>query len=138
MSIGRAPIRQRNSRSFRQCPSLETMINVGVFTEASKIPASMLYSDDTGAKAACSAARFDPAVDSNTVRMKNRLLPGSPCWALSMMLQPCSTRNLDTEATMPMRSGHERVRTKCGYAAPADFLLSAMNRCGPFRFDPGG
>ncbi len=124
--MGRAPVRQRNNRSFRQWPNRETMITAGVLRAASKIAAVIPCRSATGANLASSADCPIPPADSNTVRMKNRPLPASPCWALSRMLHPDSARTLATSATMPMRSGHERVRTKIEWLMPSN-----ARECGP-------
>ena len=59
------------------------------------------------------AAMVTPSrIGSNTTRMKNRPVSTSPNWLLSMMLQPCSARNVPTAPTMPGRSAQERRRMK--------------------------
>ena len=47
-----------------------------------------------------------------TVRMKKRMVSGSPKWEDSVMKAPWSARNPATAATMPVRSGHEMVKMK--------------------------
>ena len=98
MSIGSEPADQRKSRSFRQCPSCETITSVLIRSDLSCSRQVMWNDSATQAKSRSrSATRRPGSGTEKCTRMKNRPSSGSPyCW-LVMMLAECCTRKLDTE-----------------------------------------
>src|SRR6185437_15279885 len=112
ISIGSAPMLCRNSRSLRQCPNLDTMIRVGIRIAASWICQDMWNAAAVAVKPPVSEIRSTPgSCARKCTRMKNSLVSGSPyCW-LSTMVQPVTSRKLDTACTIPRWSGQESVST---------------------------
>jgi hypothetical protein len=117
MSTGSVPLCQRNSRSFRQCPSRDTMIRVRTLAAASCSRQVMWNDSATQEKSRSSFSISRPGGGTvNCTRMKNR--PSGPasagcspyCW-LDTMLAECWTRKLDTAYTMPGLSGQDSVST---------------------------
>ncbi|MDT4847936.1 hypothetical protein FQZ97_820130 [compost metagenome] len=108
-SIDSRPLFQRNSRSFRQWPSLLTRITVFIGSAAAcscrlmPKPVAKAFSSSRS-----TASLWSP--QAKRTRMKNRPVPWSLYWAASSMLAPRSSRKPDTACTMPVRSGQERFR----------------------------
>jgi hypothetical protein len=92
ISTGNAPIRARNSRSFRQCPNLLTMSTTRIRSSARLICQSMWKESPIAAKLARSFSTVTGDSAEKWTRMKNSPVSWSPnCW-LSSMLQPVMKR----------------------------------------------
>ena len=112
MSTGSEPVFQRNSRSFRQWPSRETMIRVRTRAAWSCSCQVMWNASATQEKPrSSSASSAPPGGTEKCTRMKNRPSGLSPyCW-LARMFAECWTRKLDTAYTIPGLSGQDSVST---------------------------
>ena len=112
MSSGSGWLRQRNSRSFRQCPSLLTMITVGTRSCVECRPQRICKVAASAVKRSRSRSPTPAEAQSNRMRMKNRPVLWSLNCAASVMFAPCSASTPVTAWTMPARSGQDRVRMK--------------------------
>jgi hypothetical protein len=119
-STGSEPVFHRNSRSFRQWPSRETMIRVGIRV-ASSCSCQDIWNDSATHEKPRSRWASDSPGDwagggtRKCTRMKNRpsghSVSGWPyCW-LARMFAECWTRKLDTAYTIPGLSGQDSVST---------------------------
>src|SRR5688572_20043147 len=117
MSMARRPLFQRNSRSFRQWPSLLTRITVFIGCWAACSCQFMPKPSANPSRSALSwaSSRLEQA---KRTRMKNRPVSWSLYCAASSMLPPRSSRKPETAWTMPVRSGQERVRMYAGFIEP--------------------
>src|SRR6185369_4305796 len=124
-STGSEPVFQRNSRSFRQWPSRETMIRVRILAARSCSCQGMWNASATQEKPRSSpASSAPPGGTEKCTRMKNRSsgLSSPYCW-LARMLAECWTRKLDTAYTIPGLSGQDSVST---YSRPRAALITIL------------
>ncbi len=92
ISTGSAPIRVRNSRSFRQWPNLLTIRTIRSFCSLGWICQSIPNEAPMAAKLALSLSTVTGSAAEKCTLMKNSPLSPSPnCW-LSMMLHPVMKR----------------------------------------------
>ncbi len=91
ISTGSAPIRERNSRSFRQCPNFDTMSTTRVRRSARSI-CSMPKASPTAVKLARSFSTSTGASAEKWTRMKKSPVSRSPNCRLSSMLHPVMKR----------------------------------------------
>ena len=112
---GSSLARQRCNRSIRQWSCLDTMMSTFGGRSSRRTFSAAPSTSARGCNAAVTSRAWSKGA-SNRVRMQNRPLARSLCWALSMMFASSSSSPCDIEATMSGRSGQDMVRMWTGTA----------------------
>jgi hypothetical protein len=124
-----------SNRHQVRMPKRDTMISTRGLTLQSRNCQVISNFSEIAVKSDFRTACEGPFSAENATRMKNVCVERSEDWALSRMLQPCSTGNLDTACTMPMRSSQWSVSTKSGLGAEPDANRAAVGDDCRFRAD---